>query len=70
VTKKEIIKLSELLMSQPVTAADVAKVMGCGKPTAYRRIRQLRKRARLEIGVLYGRSGPGAKTYMLVSDVS
>lgn len=42
--QKTLAKLAAMLRKQPMTAREIAEVLGCCKPAAYQRIRALQSR--------------------------
>jgi transposase len=54
--------LVELLLCSPVTAREAASIIGCGKPTVYRWLREL---PHLRFIWQHNTSGPAAKAYYL-----
>lgn len=57
--------LAAVLRDRPLTAASIARVFGCSRPTAYERIDALRSRGvrLVETEVREGKSGPMSTVY-------
>jgi DNA-binding IclR family transcriptional regulator len=62
--KKLIEGLAKLLSQTPMSALELAKATGCGKPTAYRRLAALKEHGfEVRVRRVAGKSGPKAKVY-------
>jgi predicted transcriptional regulator len=64
---KTLDKLAKLLRRKPHTAKQIAAAMGCGKPIAYARIRDLMERGELveTEKIRASKSGPRAQAYFI-----
>lgn len=62
--KRLIEGLAKLLSQTPMSALELSKAMGCGKPTAYRRLAALKEHGfDVRTRRVAGKSGPKAKVY-------
>ena len=54
-------RLAALLRKRPLTAREIADVMGCCKPTAYERIEALKRRGDAVYSLERNRTQPGPR---------
>jgi DNA-binding Lrp family transcriptional regulator len=64
---KILARLTAMLTARPMTAKQIAKAMGCSKPTAYQRVRTLEARGhRIVYHAVPSPSGPPSFAFEIV----